>query len=105
VGPVLLGGTASFGGTTALEFGPDGVLYALPNNISSIQGHLLSIDEITGDATDLGFIGAGFISLTRMKQFETEVPSPASQSAAILCLVLLALGARELGCLRHRATA
>jgi hypothetical protein len=57
VGLVTIGGT-SFGGTTALEFGPDGVLYALPNNNSSITGHLLSIDPLTGAATDLGFTGA-----------------------------------------------
>ena len=57
VGLVTIDGT-SFGGTTALEFGPDGVLYALPNNNSSITGHLLSIDPLTGAATDLGFTGA-----------------------------------------------
>ncbi len=56
VGLVTIGGL-SFGGTTALEFGPDGVLYALPNNNSSITGHLLSIDPLTGAATDLGFTG------------------------------------------------
>jgi len=56
VGLVTIGGT-TFGGTTALEFGPDGVLYALPNNKSSITGHLLSIDPLTGAATDLGFTG------------------------------------------------
>jgi len=55
---------ASFGGTTALEFGPDGVLYALPNNNSSITGHLLSIDPLTGAATDLGFTAQWLNALT-----------------------------------------
>ncbi|MGD9036990.1 MAG: hypothetical protein PVF10_10560 [Syntrophobacterales bacterium] len=57
VGLVTIGGE-TFGGTTALEFGPDGVLYALPNNNSDITGHLLSIDPLTCAATDLGFTGA-----------------------------------------------
>ena len=56
VGLVTIGET-SFGGTTALEFGPDGVLYALPNKNSSIPGHLLSINPLTGAATDFGFTG------------------------------------------------
>ena len=61
VGLVTIGGT-SFGGTTALEFGPDGVLYALPNNSSSITGHLLSIDPLTGAATDLGDTGVELLN-------------------------------------------
>ncbi len=52
-------------GTTALEFGDDGVLYALPHVGESIAGHLLSIDPATGDATDLGSTGVdGLVALT-----------------------------------------
>ena len=61
VGLVTINGE-SFGGTTALEFGPDGVLYALPNVRSSIYGHLLSIDSQTGAATDLGYTGAEWLN-------------------------------------------
>lgn len=78
VGPVTLGGQ-NFGGTTALEFGNDGVLYALPNYNSDICGHLLALDPLSGNATDLGDTETGLTSLT--------VPEPSS----IALLVLLGL--------------
>jgi len=42
---------------TALEFGQDGELYALPNRYDPLAGHLLKIDPLTGAATDLGDTG------------------------------------------------
>jgi hypothetical protein len=57
-------------GTTALEFGTDGVLYALPNINEGIAGHLLSIDPSTANATDLGFTGQNdLVALT-------SIPAP-----------------------------
>ena len=85
VGQVTIGGS-SFGGTTALEFGGDGVLYALPNMSTGIAGHLLSVDPRSGDATDLGSTGLdGLVALT--------VPEPST--LALLGLVAL------LGCARR----
>ena len=52
VGPVTLGGQPF--GATALEFGADGVLYALANRKDPLKGRLLTIDPDTAIATDLG---------------------------------------------------
>jgi hypothetical protein len=41
-------------GATALEFGVDGVLYALANFNDPLFGHLLTVDPDTAIATDLG---------------------------------------------------
>ena len=50
---------------TALEFGPDGVLYALPNVNHALAGHLLRINPHNGNAADLGDLGnADLNSLT-----------------------------------------
>ena len=63
VGLVTLGGASI--GTTALEFGDDGVLYSLPKpNDSLLMGHLLSVDPATGEATDLGDTGIELVALT-----------------------------------------
>lgn len=55
VGPITVGGTNV--GTTALEFGPSGMLYALPNPFDALAGHLLTVNPATGAATDLGDFG------------------------------------------------
>ena len=55
VGTVLLDGQPLR--LTALEFGPDGELYALPARTSPVAGHLLRIDPQTAVATDLGDLG------------------------------------------------
>ena len=51
-------------GTTALEFGDDGVLYSLPNVNEPLVGHLLSIDPATAVGTDLGDTGYPLVALT-----------------------------------------
>ncbi len=56
VAPVMLDG-ASPGNMTALEFGPNGVLYALPSRNNPLVNHLLSIDSATGIAADIGNMG------------------------------------------------
>ncbi|MCO5297953.1 MAG: PEP-CTERM sorting domain-containing protein [Fimbriimonadaceae bacterium] len=70
VGQVTLNGTTI--GATALEFGTDGVLYALPNPASGNAGSLLTIDPGTAVATNLGDLGVpGMNALT-------AVPEPAT---------------------------
>ena len=44
-------------GTTALAFGPSGVLYTLPNKKDPLAGHLLSVNLQNGQADDLGDLG------------------------------------------------
>jgi len=61
VGLVMIAGTA-LGGTTGLEFGSDGVLYALPSGATGISGHLLSVDPASAEATDLGDLGVDFMN-------------------------------------------
>ncbi len=61
VGPVMVEGVTI--GTTALEFGCDGVLYALPNPSELLAGHLLRLDPATGLATNLGDSGLRFNAL------------------------------------------
>ena len=56
--PVTLNG-ASPGPLTALEFGHDGALYALPSANNPRVNHLLRLDPATGVATDLGAIASG----------------------------------------------
>jgi hypothetical protein len=85
VGIVTLGGTTL--GATALEFGTDGVLYALPNSRSAFAGSLLSIDTTTTIATNLGSFGVSGMNAL------TAVPEPAT-------MAVLALGA--LGMLRRK---
>ncbi len=69
-GIATLLGTITLGGDqappmTALEFGSDGYLYALPSTGEPEAGRLLRIDPQTLIATDLGFLGStGFTSLT-----------------------------------------
>jgi len=84
VGLVMIGGQG-FGGTTALEFGGDGVLYALPNTNSAIAGHLLALDPLTAAAADLGdtTIG-GLVALT----------TPEPSSLVLLCVAGVLLRAR-----------
>lgn len=85
VGLVTVGGASV--GTTALEFGDDGVLYALPNVSDPIAGHLLSVDPATADAIDLGDTGLdGLVALT----------TPEPSTLALLAVVGL------LGCARRR---
>ncbi len=86
VGLVTVGGVGL--GTTALEFGHDGVLYSLPKRTDPLAGHLLSVDPATGDATDLGDTGITLVALT--------TPEPGS-----LCL----LGLGGLVLMRRRQTA
>ena len=63
VGLVTVGGQDV--GTTALEFGDDGILYALANFNDPLAGHLLSIDPATAAGTDLGDTGySGLVALT-----------------------------------------
>ncbi|MBD3162653.1 MAG: hypothetical protein GF346_09800 [Candidatus Eisenbacteria bacterium] len=63
-------------GLTALEFGDDGVLYALPNRSEGLAGHLLSIDPATAAGTDLGDTGYdGFVALTSPADEPTSVES------------------------------
>ena len=63
VGLVTVGGQDV--GTTALEFGDDGILYALANTSDPLAGHLLSIDPATAAGTDLGDTGySGLVALT-----------------------------------------
>jgi hypothetical protein len=65
-------------GTTALEFGDDGVLYALPNQNSPLAGHLLSIDPATATGIDLGDTGfSGLVALTA----PTPDPTPVEGSS------------------------
>ena len=52
---------------TALEFGSDGVLYSVPAvyGPGGLNGHLLSIDPVTAEATDLGYTGVpNLVALT-----------------------------------------
>lgn len=62
VGLITIGGASI--GMTALEFGDDGVLYALPNNNDPLSGHLLSLDPASAAATDLGDTGIDLVALT-----------------------------------------
>ena len=87
VGPVTVDGAGL--GATALEFGPDGVLYALPNRRDPLAGHLLRLDPATGEATDLGDTGIADLNAL------TSIPEP-----AVLPLLAIALGAA--GLLRKR---
>lgn len=75
VGLVTVGGQGI--GTTALEFGDDGILYALPNAGESLVGHLLSIDPATAAGTDLGNTGFTLVALTA----PTEGPTPVEGSS------------------------
>ena len=74
-------------GLTALEFGTDGRLYALPNSSSNFAGHLLVIDPNTGIATDLG--DTGVFGLNAL----TSVPAPGT----LALLGALAIGRRRRG--------
>jgi hypothetical protein len=55
VGPVLVGGSPI--GLTGLEWGTDGVLYAVPNGSDPAAGSILTIDPATAAATNLGNTG------------------------------------------------
>jgi len=55
IGSVLVGGSPI--GLTGLEWGTDGVLYAVPNTNEPSAGSLLTIDPETAAATDLGNTG------------------------------------------------
>eukprot|EP00913_Durusdinium_trenchii_P006083 g5695.t1 len=64
VGPVMENGVAA-PGMTALEFGPDGQLYALPNNNQANRGDLYLINPRTAQAVNLGPTGnTGLVALT-----------------------------------------
>ena len=67
VGPITVGVTAV--GTTALEFGPSGTLYALPNPSDTLAGHLLTVNPGTGAATVLGYLGT-----TNMNALTASLP-------------------------------
>ncbi len=57
----------------SLEFGEDGTLYASPSFNTGMGNNLLSIDPITGIATDLGSTGVSINSLTSML---VAIPEP-----------------------------
>ncbi len=68
IGTVMEGGVAA-PGMTALEFGPDGQLYALPNVQSPNPGDLYLINPRTAQAVNLGPTGnTGLVALTSRLQ-------------------------------------
>jgi len=70
-------------GATALEFGQDGVLYALPNTRSPLVGHLLSVDPQTALATDLGAIDPGSYEFNYPVAL-TSIPEPSTVALVII---------------------
>lgn len=77
-------------GLTALEFGTDGVLYALPNGQSgALAGNLLTIDVASGIYTDLGSIGQPFMNSL------TSIPEPSSLIVIGVCGVACMLRRRR----------
>ena len=88
VGPITVGGTAI--GTTALEFGPSGTLYALPNPKDALAGHLLTVNPGTGAATDLGDLGISDMNaLTAGPIILPPTPVPVSSEWGMLFMGLL----------------
>ena len=83
VGDVTLGGTG-LDVISGLEFGTDGVLYAVqarsPSTIS-LYRHLLRIDPATGAATDLGDMGVYVNSITA-----EVIPEPATLAAVLVAV-------------------
>ena len=76
VGPVTENGAAA-PGMTALEFGPDGQLYSLPNVQTPNAGDLYLINPRTANAVNLGATGnTGLVALTSRLQCNSADLAP-----------------------------
>jgi hypothetical protein len=77
IGPVMEQGVAA-PRMTALEFGPDGQLYALPNALQTNSGDLYLINPSTAEAVNLGPTGnTGLVALTTVNRCnEADMAAP-----------------------------
>lgn len=91
-------------GTTALEFGPDGVLYLLPNPRSGVGGHLFSIDPATAFATEVGDLGVptAMTALTSEAPLVSVVEIPTLSPWGLAALIGALAGLALLGVRRRR---
>ena len=89
VGPITVGGNNV--GTTALEFGPSGTLYSLPNTGARLAGHLLSVNPATGVAIDLGDLGIADMNALTTAPIAAVVPPKAVPTLSEWVMIIMGL--------------